>query len=306
MNSTEIENLLRHPPQPKTPPGLKQRIAAQAQGCIARNAAQIRPVRNTRGSWLSRWWPALGPAAVSLACAALLTSQQMQINDLEKQVTAGAQKASPGSANANQVVPGQPDTTAASAAATPEQQELSRLRELISKLSAEVSRLEQMQAENQKLRQQLSAASAAALTPEETSNLEEARAKAMAIQCVNNMKQLGLAVKVWALDNGDMTPPDVLQMTNEMSTPKILACPADTAHPVATGGWSSYSAANCSYEYLAPSTPDGPEPNRVLFRCPVHGNVTLCDGSVQMGVAKTHPEWLIQKNGKTYFQVPGQ
>lgn len=301
MNSTEMENILRRAPQPKTPPGLKQRVAAQAPGCIARHAGQGQPVRNPRGSWFSRWWPALGPAAVSLACAALLTTQQIQINELQKQAAESGQKAAPANTPADLTSKGADSRTAA--AATPEQVELQRLRELINKLTTDVSRLEQMLAENQKLRQQLAAASATTLSPDEVQNLEAARAKAMAIQCVNNMKQLGLAVKVWALDNGDMTPPDVLQMTNEMSTPKILACPADTAHPAATGGWASYSAANCSYEYLAPSTPDGPEPTRVLFRCPIHGSIGLCDGSVQMGIAKTHPEWLIQKDGKLYFQA---
>ncbi len=300
MNSSEIEHLLRHPPQPKTPPGLKQRIAAQAAGCIAKNAIQSQPVGNSGGGWFSRWWPALGPAAVSLACAALLTSQQIQIQALQKQVAAAAQKAQPASASANEAV------AAPAASSASQAQELERLRELVARLSAEVTRLQQMQLENQKLRQQVAASSANALTPDEAKAVEEARARAMAIQCVNNMKQLGLAVKVWALDNGDMTPPDVLQMTNEMSTPKILACPADTAHPVATGGWASYSAANCSYEYLAPSTPDGSEPNRVLFRCPIHGSITLCDGSVQKGIAKTHPEWLVQKDGKIYFQSSGQ
>ena len=92
------------------------------------------------------------------------------------------------------------------------------------------------------------------------------------------------------------------QMTNEMSTPKILACPADTGRRAADN-WSSYSAANCSYEYLAPSAPDGREPQRLLFRCPMHGHIGLMYGSVQSEVAKNHPEWIVRRDEKLYLET---
>ena len=44
-----------------------------------------------------------------------------------------------------------------------------------------------------------------------------------------------------------------------------------------------------------------PEPDRVLLRCPIHGSIGLADGSVQMGVAKAHPECLVQRDGKLYY-----
>jgi hypothetical protein len=113
------------------------------------------------------------------------------------------------------------------------------------------------------------------------------------------MKQLCLADRVWAIDNGDVSPPDVLSMTNEMNTPKILVCPSDTGRQVAKD-WASYTSANCSYEYLAPSAGDT-EPQRVAFRCPIHGHVGCCDGSVQMGIAKKQPERLVQRDGKLYL-----
>ena len=67
------------------------------------------------------------------------------------------------------------------------------------------------------------------------------------IQCVNNLKQCGLAFRIWEGDNNDRYPMDVpvanggtkecttgaetyrlfQVMSNELSTPKILVCPND-------------------------------------------------------------------------------
>jgi hypothetical protein len=92
-------------------------------------------------------------------------------------------------------------------------------------------------------------------------------------------------------------------MSNEVSTPKILVCPADDGRQAAVD-WASFTPANCSYEYLAPSSAAEKEPNRVLFRCSLHGNICLGDGSVQMGAAKRNPEWLITRGGQLYFEAP--
>jgi len=105
-------------------------------------------------------------------------------------------------------------------------------------------------------------------------------------------------VRVWAIDNGDMSPPDILSMTNEMVAPKILLCPGDHAREAAKN-WASYTAGNCSYEYLAPSASDE-EPDRVVFRCPIHGHICLGDGSVQGTLAKRHPEQQVLRDGKLY------
>ncbi len=44
------------------------------------------------------------------------------------------------------------------------------------------------------------------------------------------------------------------------------------------------------------------EPDRVVFRCPIHGSITMADSSVVVGVAKEHPELLAAKDGKVYFK----
>ena len=78
--------------------------------------------------------------------------------------------------------------------------------------------------------------------------LAAAKRKAQQINCVNNLKQCGLAFRIWEGDNNDKLPMAVstasggteeftagsetfhhfLVMSNELSTPKILVCPADT------------------------------------------------------------------------------
>jgi hypothetical protein len=77
--------------------------------------------------------------------------------------------------------------------------------------------------------------------------LASAKRKAQRINCVNNLKQDGLAFRLWAGDNGDKYRMAVSTnkngtmeyaedgnafrhfqvMSNELSTPKILICPAD-------------------------------------------------------------------------------
>jgi prepilin-type N-terminal cleavage/methylation domain-containing protein/prepilin-type processing-associated H-X9-DG protein len=87
--------------------------------------------------------------------------------------------------------------------------------------------------------------------------LARAKAKAQRIDCVNNLKQIGLAFRIWSLDNDSQPPMRVsvanggysdfigqrvvtpsqltsrgvfgifLVMSNELSTPKILMCPSE-------------------------------------------------------------------------------
>ena len=303
MNTPQIEDILRLAPKPAPPAGLKDRLIAQLRLPAARPASQTPVTVLAPASWLRRWWPVLAPAAVSLACAAALTVQQMEIRDLKQASQALsrdlAAKASALSAPTVQTN----DAASEAAAAARTQREIARLKELANQLAAKVAQLEQMSAENSKLRTQLAAPPAGLLKPEDAEALAKAKERAESIACINNLKQLVLAAKIWAIDNGDMSPPDLLSMTNEMASPKILVCPSDKGRQAAND-WASYTSANCSYEYLAPSAPET-EPSRAMFHCPIHGNWGFCDGHVEM-IAKDHPEMLVRRDGKIYLAEPTQ
>lgn len=92
------------------------------------------------------------------------------------------------------------------------------------------------------------------------------QARSSKINCVNNLKQVALAFRLWAGDNDDKYPmqtstnlggtmelvaagvaaPHFVVMSNELSTPKILVCPGDPRRSAATN-FPSLNATNLSY-----------------------------------------------------------
>ncbi|MGO8678570.1 MAG: hypothetical protein ACLQVX_22220 [Limisphaerales bacterium] len=295
----EIEDMLRLAPAPTPPAGLRHRLVGQIKVVSGLPKAQAPARALHSGSWLGRWWPALGPTAVSLACAMVVFVQQMELRDLRQtiqslsQAAAGAAPA-PASGTAHSFAAGGPPET--------EQQEVARLQDLAKRMAGEVGQLGQLRAENEKLRAQIAAATTSRLTPDEDAALAEAREKGASIQCNNNLKQLCVAVEVWAQDNDMRLPPDMQCMSNEIGKTVVLICPSDKGRQVAAN-WSTYTPANCSYEYLGGSGGrSDEEADRVLFRCPIHGSIGMADASVQPGVAKARPESLVQKDGKLYWR----
>ncbi len=99
------------------------------------------------------------------------------------------------------------------------------------------------------------------------------------------MKQIGLAARIYSNDHNGVFPPDFQAMANELASPQILCCPADTAKSKATS-WSDLSPANVSYDYLLPSAKEDDVMRKVVFRCPIHGHLGYGDGSVTQGDQK--------------------
>src|SRR5882672_5655103 len=151
MNDSEkdLETVLRRAPQPKAPVDLEQTLLAAAPTSRGR---AYRPA--IQDSWWRRWWGALVPATISLACALVITAQQLEIRQLEQSVKSLSQTDVPPNAVAG---PSGPSTLTGSVAevATQEQAEIQRLKALAAKLSGEVTRLQSLRGENEKLRTQL-------------------------------------------------------------------------------------------------------------------------------------------------------
>jgi prepilin-type processing-associated H-X9-DG protein len=157
--------------------------------------------------------------------------------------------------------------------------------------------------------------------------MRRAQQRAFRISCTSNLKQIGLAFKTWSLDNQGRFPWQVLtnqardikpevatnvylqfmMMSNELSTPYILRCPADAQRAV-TRNFGKLSKTNVSYFVGLDAEDTTPQmflagdrnltnglaaTNHVLFlatNLPVgwthelhsgQGNIGLADGSVQ-------------------------
>lgn len=100
--------------------------------------------------------------------------------------------------------------------------------------------------------------------------LSKAKSKAQRISSVNNLKQIGLAVRIFAGDNDDRLPVSFEEMQNELGTDKIT-------YDVESGQ---------RYTYLGAGYRDGEiTPDSIIAYSPVvrgHCNVLMADGSVQM------------------------
>ena len=111
--------------------------------------------------------------------------------------------------------------------------------------------------------------------------LAQAKSRATRIACTSNLKQIGLGARIYSSDHKEIFPPDFLSMSNELNTPMILVCPADTKH-TRVMSWAEFDPRkNVTYEYLKPGIDETKAVNQIIFRCPIHNNVGMGDGSVQ-------------------------
>lgn len=107
--------------------------------------------------------------------------------------------------------------------------------------------------------------------------IAKSRARSSKIGCVNCLKQVGLAYRLWGGDNGDKYPaqvstnaggtmelvaqgcpfPDFVVMSNELCTPKIVVCPEDKRLPATSFG--GLGNANVSYFNVPEADETNPE-----------------------------------------------
>jgi hypothetical protein len=108
--------------------------------------------------------------------------------------------------------------------------------------------------------------------------LAKAKARAQRINCVNNLKQVGLAARLWATDHNDKFPPNLLSLSNQLASPRVLVCPAESQR-ARSSSFSDLSRSGSSYTYSGAGKSDGTQTE--IAHCPIHNNVLFGDGSVQ-------------------------
>jgi hypothetical protein len=129
--------------------------------------------------------------------------------------------------------------------------------------------------------------------------LEASRRESYDIRCNNNLKQVGLAFRIWEGDNNDRYPMSVSVtnggametalsgnpirvfqvMSNELSVPEILVCPADKYSHGAPNFDSPLTRTNISYFI----NPDAIEVNPQHFMCG-DDNFEIHGASVKSGL----------------------
>jgi hypothetical protein len=130
------------------------------------------------------------------------------------------------------------------------------------------------------------------------------------ITCTNNLKQIGLAFQTWAIEHEGAFPFNVprakggtlelssagangfeqnpashfLVMSNELMTPKILVCFADSSK-AAADNFQDLALSNITYQIRSGPTIMPNSTNEVLVRCPIHGYQLNC-GTLEIRAAK--------------------
>lgn len=126
--------------------------------------------------------------------------------------------------------------------------------------------------------------------------------------CTNNLLEIGMAFKIWSLDNRGKYPFNVstndggtLEMcaagkdgfdsnaplhfqvtSNEMPSPNFLVCPADRSKKAA-GDFLSLRAGNITYRLRSGPNINPTNTSEILAVCPIDGNTLYCDGTVKEG-----------------------
>ncbi len=105
------------------------------------------------------------------------------------------------------------------------------------------------------------------------------RDRARSVQCMSNLKQLGVGTLIYANDHGGAFPDDLTQLRGMGFEPRVLWCPSDTTKSPATS-WDDLTSDNISYSWQGAGFRDDRYPQRIIAYCPIHGHVLQTDGAV--------------------------
>ena len=281
MNEHVIEKLLRNAPPVRTPPGLLKDLQSNIE--LPRARAANRKPRMANHAF-GRWLPALGFALWLLGCIVVLGIQAKQIAEL-KRATERAALATAAAPESDQVqaqlrlLEGEIEQLRKNVA------DVQRLRAEVEQLREQTNHLEVFRVQNQQLRSELNSRIAPPPKPEEDFFTAQA-IEAARVRCVNNLKQVCLAARLWAHESKtDAMPTQWSDMIQFLGGPeralKLAACPGQTP-----------------YEILSLGAPES-DPQVVFVRCAAHNIVGMVDGSVQQLGARR----VVQRDGKWVISV---
>lgn len=295
MTDTTIENMLFHAPSPAAPPELLRRL----QAAIALQPAESETAtQRVRGNPQRHWFPTLAFTLFLLSCAIMFAVQANR--------TATMKQENEGLRAAAASLPQLREQHVVWEKGIVQKEELDGLRkdnEELHQLQAEVARLRSLSGQVRRLQaenRQLATAPTPSNPAASSSFFDEAEQRAERIQCVNNLKQIGLAVRIWAGDNNEKYSTSLVAMSNELSTVKILVCPSDKARQSYSAlSFSEFLDNMTSYQYIA-QPGDESHPDCIIAKCPIHNNYLFADGSVQqINPAKVRE---VEKDGRWYLE----
>ena len=208
-NSENLETVLRSAPSPRPPADLKARLlrAARAEavagGGTRHEAGGRATLLSGMGAGWRRWLLLLVPTGVAAALGTFAVVQHDQIREMkaELQGLAAEQRLTVPATDGSAM-----DSRRTALELPDERSEIARLRELLSLLEADAVTVARLEAENVKLKVDIAAAWAS--MPPEIQEMVQARDRATAIQCVNNLKQLQLGWYMYCLLYTSPSPRD--------------------------------------------------------------------------------------------------
>jgi len=109
------------------------------------------------------------------------------------------------------------------------------------------------------------------------------RAQAQSVGCINNLKQVSIAIRLYAADHQGVFPASFMQITNQLGSPTVLICPLD---PQRSGRQREWNPDRMSYEFLKPGEEQSKVMDEAIVSCPFHGHVVAGDGTVAGGAGK--------------------
>ena len=127
--------------------------------------------------------------------------------------------------------------------------------------------------------------------------LSSARGKAREIQCMNNLKQIGLCLRMYSNVYDEQFPPydgarglDVLRSSGFLDAPKVFVCPSTDTKPAVRG--VPFPEKTVDYVYIGGLSEADPPNSPIAYDKPENhsdsGNVLFVDGHVKKYTGK---EW---------------